>query len=223
MTGGAAPRFVSRLIARSWLSEDTFQLELERPRGFSFVPGQGIRIMRDGLEREYSLACGQDSGVLSICVRRIENGSLSPWLAALDIGGSLSFSGPHGFFVLMPMTRLRVFVATGTGIAPFVSMARSGVTGFLLIHGVPTRRDLHYRQIMSHAAGAFVACISREPLRETDNAGERPGRVTDYIRKELKPGHYDFYLCGRREMIGDVTRIVDERFDGSMVHSEIFF
>jgi ferredoxin-NADP reductase len=210
-------------VDRSWLSKDTFQVELERPRGFTFEPGQGIRFIRDGLEREYSLICGQDSEVLSICVRRIENGRLSPWLAGTGIGASLEFDGPHGFFVFQPSRRPCVFVATGTGIAPFVSMARSGVTGFFLLHGVPTLHDLHYRSIMSQAAGTFVACISRESLQETDSATERPGRVTDYIRRELQPDRYDFYLCGRREMIGDVTRLIDERFDGSMVYSEIFF
>ena len=34
---------------------------------------------------------------------------------------------------------------------------------------------------------------------------------------------YDFYLCGREEMIRDVTLLVDEAFPGSRVYAEIFF
>lgn len=105
VTGRAARCFASRLLDRSWLSKDTFQIELERPHGFTFEPGQGIRFIRDGLEREYSLICAQDSVILSVCVRRVENGRFSPWLAGLDIGTSLAFSGPHGFFVFRPSRR----------------------------------------------------------------------------------------------------------------------
>jgi hypothetical protein len=47
--------------------------------------------------------------------------------------------------------------------------------------------------------------------------------VTDYIRNRLPPRTYDFYLCGRQDMIRDVTLLVDERFDGSLVYSEIFY
>jgi hypothetical protein len=49
------------------------------------------------------------------------------------------------------------------------------------------------------------------------------GRVTDYLYNNLAPGRYDFYLCGRREMIRDVTICVDEIFPDSLVFTEIFY
>jgi NAD(P)H-flavin reductase len=111
-------------------------------------------------------------------------------------------------------------VATGTGLAPFVSMARSGVAGFILLHGVNSAKDLYYTSVFKSAAKQYLPCIS-----ETDKlAGEYfRGRVTDYLQKNLTPGLYDFYLCGRREMIRDVTFLVDERFPGSFIFTEIFY
>jgi hypothetical protein len=47
--------------------------------------------------------------------------------------------------------------------------------------------------------------------------------VTDYLQKNLAPGEYDFYLCGRREMIHDVTLLIDERFEGSLIYTEIYY
>jgi benzoate/toluate 1,2-dioxygenase reductase component len=46
--------------------------------------------------------------------------------------------------------------------------------------------------------------------------------VTDWVRTRLAPGSYDFYLCGRREMVRDVTGLVDESYTGSRVYSEVF-
>ncbi len=70
------------------------------------------------------------------------------------------------------------------------------------------------------AAKLYVPCIS-----ETDKlSGENfNGRVTDYLQKNLAPKPYDFYLCGRREMIREVTFLVDERFPGSFVFTETFY
>jgi len=49
------------------------------------------------------------------------------------------------------------------------------------------------------------------------------GTVTHYLGQELEPKTYDFYLCGRNEMIRDVTWLIDERFAGSMVYTELFY
>jgi benzoate/toluate 1,2-dioxygenase reductase subunit len=44
-----------------------------------------------------------------------------------------------------------------------------------------------------------------------------------FLEKNLIPGRYDFYLCGRREMIRDVTFLVDEKFPGALVFTETFY
>jgi ferredoxin-NADP reductase len=212
---------VTRLLGRRWLSHDTFQLDLERPDGFHFQPGQGIRLRRGDLEREYSLTSSPEEDALSICVRMVDGGKFSPRLAEAEIGSELAFSGPHGFFVFRPSGHPAVFIATGTGIAPFVSMVRAGVSDFVMAHGAPAEADLHFQSIVAPAARSYTGCTSREKPART-GASRRAGRVTDYVMSELPGGVYDFYLCGRRDMVRDVTGLVDERFSGSAVYSEIF-
>ena len=115
-------------------------------------------------------------------------------------------------------------MATGTGIAPFAAMARGGVRDFLLLHGVRESAELYYEDLFSDAAAQVVPCLTGRGT----GGGSRPqhafpGRVTVYIEAHLPRKPYDFYLCGREEMIRDVTFLVDEAFPGSRVYSEIFF
>jgi benzoate/toluate 1,2-dioxygenase reductase component len=216
-------RFATRLLARSWLSSDTLQLDLERPPGFVFVPGQGIRLSGSSLEREYSLISAPDDDHLSICVQVVEKGAFSPQLARLGAGSNLSFSGPHGYFIFQPSEHPVVFVATGTGIAPFVSMARAGITGFTLLHGASSMEDLHYRRVVQPAAGRYLGCVTRERFGHSFPSWGYHGRVSDFLKKEIPVMTYDFYLCGNRAMVRDVASRVDESFPGSRVFFEVFF
>ena len=111
-------------------------------------------------------------------------------------------------------------MATGAGIAPFCSMMRSGAAGFTLLHGVDTPDDLFYADEFASAADLYVPCISKEyqPSKKYFS-----GRVTDYLKQHLPPAVYDFYLCGRREMIRDVTWLVDEKYINSRIYTETFY
>ena len=102
-------------------------------------------------------------------------------------------------------------------------MARSGVRDFLLLHGVRAAEDLYYEDLFRAAAGEVVPCLTGQGSGQGPRPGAFPGRVTAYLEECLTQGAYDFYLCGREEMIRDVTLLVDEAFPGSRVYAEIFF
>jgi benzoate/toluate 1,2-dioxygenase reductase subunit len=223
MSTSPASPFTAELLHRSWLSEKAFQVELGRPPAFHAQPGQRIRVIHRTVERDYSLISAPDSPHLALCVRLVPVGIFSPVLAAANIGTLFRFTGPHGYFIFQPSPRPPVFVATGTGVAPFVSMARAGLTGFTVLHGVRTVDDLYYQSCFRAAASLYVPCLSHIPPEFALPPGAYRGRVTDYLRDHLGPGAYDFYLCGRREMIRDVTLLVDERFPESRVYTEIFY
>jgi len=114
-------------LERRPLSDNTFEAVFSRPSGFEFMAGQRIRLIHGGLERDYSLAGAPDEAVLVLCIRLVAEGRFSPLLSATPVGTAFTFSGPHGYFVLKPSVRPPVFVATGTGVAPFAAMARAGI------------------------------------------------------------------------------------------------
>ena len=215
-----AENYASELIERQWLSNKSFEITLSKPTSFEYMPGQCIRLVHDAIERDYSLVTTPTDPNLALCIRNIEGGILTSGLSNAPLGTRLNFNGPHGYFTFRPSARPAVFVATGTGSAPFVSMARSGVTGFTLLHGVSSRADMYYASVFQSTAENYIPCLS-----ETGKSSHEffQGRVTDYLDKNLTARRYDFYLCGRREMIRDVTFLVDERFAGSFIFTEVFY
>ena len=207
-----------RLLRRARLSESVFEIELERPAGFRFSAGQRVSILANRARRDYSLAGAPSAAGLTLIVRRIEGGAVSPLLGECAPGTPLELTGPHGLFTFTPSELPAVFVATGVGIAPLLSFVRSGARGFTLLHGVRARDELLYREELRAASGLYVPCLSRE-----EAPGCHHGRVTDWSREHLRPGAFDFFLCGSRQMTRDMIVLVDERFPGSRVHTEIFF
>jgi benzoate/toluate 1,2-dioxygenase reductase subunit len=102
-------------------------------------------------------------------------------------------------------------------------MVRSGVRDFLLLHGVRAPEDLCYEDLFRSAASEVVHCVTGRGSGHPPRREAFSGRVTAYLETDLPQRDYDFYLCGREEMIRDVILLVDEAFPGSRVYAEIFF
>jgi ferredoxin-NADP reductase len=214
-------RHSSHILHRQWLTKDTFTLTLERPPGFHFRAGQRIRLLTAGKTRDYSLIPGDSDDQLTLLIRSAADGVVSPHLSRCPLGSDLDFTGPSGHFIHRPSSRPAIWIATGTGIAPFVAMCRTGIRGFVLFHGVRHADELYFRDLMESAALSYIPCLTGGPSSLSPDAF--PGRVTDYLRQQFPQGEYDFYLAGRREMIAEIMDIVDHRFPASHVYSEIFF
>lgn len=211
------------LLQRRWLTKNVFELELTRPPSWEFKPGQTIRFINESLERYYSLISTPQDSNLILCVYYATQGSFSPLLADADIGTNFSVTGPHGYFTYNHSERTPVFVATGTGIAPFVSMGRSGVTGFILLHEVEQTDDLYYQDLFRKIAAEYIPCISGPPTTGSLPPGAFRGSAAGFIKKNLPTASYDFYMCGKSQMIREVTLLVDEQFPGSYVFKEVYF
>src|SRR5258706_1123710 len=148
-------------LARSRpLSEFTKHLEFE-VKGvphFGFVPGQWLSLKASTLEgeeitRAYSIASPPaDDARIAFCLNRVQDGFMSNHLCDLPEGGEITFQGPFGSFILRPPLRDTVFIATGTGIAPFRSMlhwlladpSRHHGRQFWLLFCVRYEQDIYY-------------------------------------------------------------------------------
>jgi benzoate/toluate 1,2-dioxygenase reductase component len=202
-----------------WLTGNVCEVGFERPAGFTYIPGQKVRLTLQDISREYTLVNHPDASELTVCVRHVADGRFSPLLAEARTGDSFSMSSATGFFTYQPTGRPAVFVATGTGIAPFLAFVRAGVRGFRLLHGVRTEGDLLYREEVAEAAGEYKPCLSASG----SNGPLWSGHVTTYLENFLAAAIYDFYLCGNSNMVRDAIRIIDRRFSGSKVFMETFF
>lgn len=223
MTRGAVlQHYTVQVTGRRWLTGHTFEIRFGKPPGFEFLPGQKIGFVDPAARRDYTLLGPTHAPELALCVRHIPQGRFSPRLAEAQPGDRFQITKSFGYFTYKPSPRPAVFVATGTGVAPFVAFARAGIQGFELLHGVRSADELYYRQELASAARRYRPCLSG-PLPAAEGLEAFAGRVDACLADRFPPAKYDFYLCGNGDMIRDVMRRVDERFHGSHVFTETFF
>ena len=216
-------RYTVTLVNRTRLSEKAFEIELTRPDSLHFVPGHNIQFQYNDLERYYSITSKPDEPKLTLLVRFVDGGIFSKIIASADIGTQFELTGPHGYFTFKPSSRPPVFVATDTGIAPFVSMARSGIQDFILFHEIDHPENLYYESVFRKSRCQYSPCVTAAGDADRIPSEALQGNVSECIRKEMRSGEFDFYLCGQREMIRDLTKLVDDFFPGSLVYREVFF
>ena len=222
MNGGNASGVRVQVLERTWLDGENFELTCTRPENFSFLAGQHVSLGHGNLERDYTIVSATDAEELRFLIRRMPGEGMSDRLAAILPGASLSLGRATGYLTFRPAGRMNVFVATGVGVAPFVAMAASGVRGFTMIQGARTPSGLFYRSLLESAAATWVGCLSGEGTHTTAPGSLFPGRVTVYIDAHLPPGEYDFYLCGSRPMLHDLTHLLDQRFPAARIYSEAY-
>lgn len=211
--------FDARLAGSVALSEFTKHLELEVngvPR-FGFVPGQWLSVKAntpagEEITRAYSIASPpSENGRFAFCLNRVQDGFMSNYLCSLDEGAKITFQGPFGDFILRPPLRDTVFIATGTGIAPFRSMLhwllaeddRHHGRQFWLLFGARREQDIYYREEFEHLAAEhanfhFLPTLSRA-------AAEWKG-LRGYVQEHLaeivgtRTGMH-VYICGLDKMV----------------------
>jgi len=203
------------------LTENTFVLSLPKSR-FKFDAGQHISlsILGDYQSREYSIYSAEESSNLEILVKEVDGGYFSPKLKHLKVGDMVEVHGPFGKFGLDEKkrnTHQHVFIASGTGVAPFHSMVKSNPgLNYKLIHGVRYIDEAY--EIAEYDREKVTVCTSR------DKAGDYNGRLTDYLKKTDFAKNTCFYLCGNSDMIFDAMEILKSKgFDRDSVTVEVYF
>lgn len=219
----AKEEFTLKVLGKKWLSDDTFELSCTRPGDFVFKPGQYVTFCLGQVQREYTIISSVHDERLSFLVKVVPGGEVSNYLAGIRPGDEIDISKPRGYLTKRTSGRPSVFVATGTGIAPFVSMAGSGVTTDYLLHGAAYRNGLFYSDKLQQCSGNYIPCLSRGDGPRDKSSQVYHGYVTAFLEHILPPGEYDFYLCGKWDMIREATHVIDKRFPRATINSEGFY
>ena len=190
--GGRLGRFVLKPDQgeRWWYHAGQFTtLGLDTP--FGFTP------------RAYSIAGSPlDLGILEFYIALVEGGVLTPTIFAQELGATFRYLSPKGKFTLAQATkRVLVMVATGTGLAPFISQLRTlwklhlaGVPNryrIILFHGVAYCDEFGYAAELEQYAAApefgltYIKSSSRPDAAKGWHPGIAKGRVNEVIRHIL--------------------------------------
>ncbi len=202
------------------LTPSTYILRFDR-NNMKFKAGQHITLGLPGNNqlREYSIYSTEYDPFLEVLIKEVDDGMVSKSLHKCNPGYYLNVEGPFGFFTPDEdkINRKYLFVATGTGIAPFHSIAGSYCPfDYMLLHGVRTFDEAYENSF--YAKERYLLCTSR------DNKGQFNGRVTDYIRKNPVSSETIVYLCGNCEMIYEVYDILmSQHFPPDQIKTEVYF
>jgi ferredoxin--NADP+ reductase len=191
-------------------------------RNYDFIPGQVVKIAlsEQDLPRIYSICSGNHEAEIRVLFNIKEGGLLTPKLSASVPGDTIFTSPPYGSFT--DSGGEAWWIATGTGLAPFYSMFRSGLyEKKRLIHGVRFLNQFYFEDDLEWALGDnYVRCSSQEQSCQTFH-----GRVTDFLKQEnLFPKDIKYYLCGKALMVVEVRDLLIE--NGVPYHNilaEIYF
>ncbi|CAG4897460.1 benzoate 1,2-dioxygenase electron transfer component BenC [Paraburkholderia gardini] len=184
----------------------------------AFLPGQyvNIDVPGSGQHRSYSFSSAPGEAKVSFLIKRITGGVMSTWLDSAQPGDKLELTGPLGSFYLRAVERPLLFLAGGTGLAPFLSMlevlARTHSQQKVhLIYGVTRDPDLVQ-------VGEIEGYVAKLPnftystvVADTESAHPRKGWVTQHMPAEaVNDGDVDVYLCGPPPMVDAVRKHFDD-------------
>jgi len=179
-----------------------------------------VGVLGSSEAREYSVYSGRDEEFLEILVREVEDGIVSRKLRRLNEGNTLEVNGPYGFFLTNaqpPENKKLLFIASGTGIAPFHSFVKTYPNAdYTIIHGIRTLDEAYEREC--YKENRYVACTSRE------NTGDFHGRLTTYLKNMDIDKETMVYLCGNSDMVFESIDILQEKgLSNSHIFTEVYF
>ncbi len=216
--------------SRHW-TDTLFSLRVEAP-ALRFTAGQFVRIALDlpsgRVARPFSFVNPPEEAAMEFYGVIVPQGPLSPRLSGLKAGDTLYVAdNPSGFLVLaeVPPAEDLWLLATGTGIAPFLSILRTETPWqkyrrVILVHAARFAKELVYGDLIQEISGShpgkFVSLkfISRE---KSPNAleGRMPAAIRDGRLEKaggaIAPERSQFMLCGNPEMLKDVTAALAEK------------
>jgi len=228
-----------RLLEVQTLTSNLFTLRTTRDPGFRFTAGQfarlGVRKPSGCIVwRAYSMVSAPHDEFLDFFSIVVPDGEFTSELSRLSVGDELLVEKQaFGFLTLdrFPDGRDLWLLATGTGIAPFLSIlqdfeAWQRFERIVLVYSVRQQRELAYQQLIAdlpqreYLEGlgeklTYVPVVTREQV-----PGALHGRITQLIETgeleraaglALSPEHSRIMLCGNPQMIEDTRAVLKTR------------
>jgi ferredoxin-NADP reductase len=203
-----------------------FILRVEK-KNIKFNPGQffSIGVPEIPINREYSVSSGVDDDYLDFLIREISDGVLSNKLKKLKINDNIKILGPFGEFYLKEfnINKKYNFFASGSGLAPFLSIIRSFKDlKFNIFHGVRLSEDIYTLSELKN----YNVFISKYAGEKNNFIKIYNGRITsnfEIIKKHINLDDL-FFICGNSFMINDIYDCLKKNeINANNIYSELFF
>ncbi len=205
------------VLSKKTIAENVYLLSFKR--NFDFEAGQIIGLTNDpDIEpRLYSICSSPKDENVTILFNVKTDGTLTPPLAKVNPGDDLWITEVQGKFI--SNGKPAWWIATGTGIAPFYSMYKSGIVPRKVVQGGRRVEDFYFADEFSQL-NDYVRCATVDIAE-----GHYPGRLTKYLKElESFPKDIYYYLCGASEMVVDVRNfLINKGVPFDHIVTEIYF
>jgi len=219
-------------LSKKKLSPNTYEFTflLKEPSFINFLPGQYLIIVfeKEGETKRkyYSISSAKkNKSKLEFIVKILDQGLGSQYLMGLNEGDYVLFQGPAGLFVLKENEKEKIFIATGTGIAPMISMIKSHLgevnNKIKLVWGLRNKDDIYYLELLQDMAlkyenFSFEIYLSREERVDNTKNNIFHGRVNIGIDKLLEDQNIDksnleFYISGDKNIVDSIRTYLIEK------------
>ena len=201
----------AKISLLEFLSEDVVKVILRTPpnKSLKFLAGQYIDLSVKGIKRSYSIASTPSDSEIELLIKNYTGGKFSNYLFnEAKVNDLLRIEGPKGTYILpKDNTHNLIFISTGTGIAPNLSLIKSALeegivqpSQVTLIHGQRSAKE-HIYSIDEILNGVnIVKCTSRESVE-----GFVQGYVQDAVKGlELDISNSLVFACGNPQMIKEL-------------------
>ena len=244
-----APQYNATLVRREDVNESLAYFWVRfAGEPTPFEAGQymtiGVKVGERMVQRPYSVASPPalaGSEGYEFYVRRVQGGTFTPLLFELPVGHRMRMIGPKGKFMLAPDDdRTHIFISSGTGNAPFVSMMRQALHDgterkVVFLNGVSYAHELGYKDLLEgwERTGEYPVTFIPTVSRPNDPANAawlgRTGRVETILAPVLDelgltPANSVAYICGNPDMILAAEATLLERgYPEDQVHKELYW
>ena len=213
-----------------------------------FEPGQymTIGVMVDGkiVQRPYSVASPPVEAGTSgyeFYVRLVQGGQFTTLLWEMPVGQKMRMIGPKGKFMLTPGDeRMHIFISSGTGNAPFVSMMKQALADgtprrAVFLNGVSYAHEIGYRSLLEgwERSGeypvTYIPTVSRASDPSNASWMGRTGRVETILEPVLdelglSAANSVAYICGNPDMINAAEEtLLGRDYPPEQVHKELYW
>lgn len=238
-----------KVVSRQDYASDLWSIRIQPEGKLDFKPGQYATLgVEDGgrlIERAYSIVSSPREDEVEFFFELVPQGELTPRLYSLQVGDSfLMRKQAKGLFTLDGKSghKQHYLASTVTGVAPYVSMARtisreaekgnSPDLRLVLLQAASRSWEFAYREELEALSKPgswfqYIPTVSR-PWEDTGWKGE-VGRVEDIVRKyldnlDLEPSSTTAYLCGHPQMIENAKGILQRRgFSKDFIREEVYW
>ncbi|MCA9369931.1 MAG: hypothetical protein H6774_00380 [Pseudomonadales bacterium] len=230
-------RFIAKLEDKTIQSTKftQFKFELVEPYRLDFLAGQYVsfKVSESGDRRSYSICSSPDiKHGFELLVEILPDGLGSQYLNTLPFGSQVEILAPMGMFTLekAPVATEYIFVATGSGVAPYFSMLQEllqvqhDTRPITLYWGLRYGEEMCWQDEFSLLAEAFEN-FTFHPVLSRPGEGWPlcSGRVTDCLSVHHISTEADFFLCGNKTMIADMTELLSQKgVVKTHIHTEQF-